>query len=169
MSIADLALFFCCIAGCRRHQSAAQQQQVEIGVLAACCTAQLQYWVLTASTCLDASASRSPLHGWQLSHHLHGICTNAEQTNSMIPSTVKLLDLQMPGYYSGCLVQASLSFMTQSLESTLADSGRLSNCLVCCPMATPLTQVVVVKPFLREMTLVPSKISMRNFFLHACS
>ena len=60
MSIADLALFFCCIAGCRRHQSAAQEQQVEIGVLAACCTAQLQCWVLIASTCLDASASWSP-------------------------------------------------------------------------------------------------------------
>lgn len=28
MSIADLALFFCCIADCRQHQSAAQQQQV---------------------------------------------------------------------------------------------------------------------------------------------
>lgn len=84
MSIADLARFFCCIAGCRRRQSAAQQQQVEMGVLAACCTAQLQYWVLTASTCLDASASRvAPMYG-----NCHIICmaytTNAEQTASMI-------------------------------------------------------------------------------------
>ncbi len=86
-----------------------------------------------------------------------------------LPITVKLPDLPMPGYYSGCVVRASFVRMTWGLKSTFADSGRLSNCLVCCPMATPLTQVVVVKPFLREMTLVPSKISIRNFFLHACS
>ncbi len=84
MSIADLALFFCCIAGCRRHRSAAQQQQVNIGMWAACCTAQLQYRVLTASTCLDASASRCP--------PMYGNCLiicmaytlNAEQTANMI-------------------------------------------------------------------------------------
>ena len=66
---------------------AAQVQQIEIGMWAACYTAQLQYWVLAASTCLDASASSSPLHGWQLSHHLHG--TNAEQTASMIAFSTK--------------------------------------------------------------------------------
>ena len=32
-------------------------------------------------------------------------------------------------------------------------------------MATPLTQVVVVKPFLRDTTFVPSKFSIKNFFL----
>lgn len=51
-------------------------------------------------------------------------------------------------------------------QLTLADSGNASNRFVCWPMATPLTHVVVVKPFLRETTLVPSRFSIRNFFLH---
>ena len=33
-------------------------------------------------------------------------------------------------------------------------------------MGTPLTHVVVVKPFFRDTTLVPSNTSIRNFFLH---
>lgn len=49
---------------------------------------------------------------------------------------------------------------------TLADSGSASKRFVCWPMATPLTQVVVVNPFLRDITLVPCKFSIRNFFLH---
>ena len=51
-------------------------------------------------------------------------------------------------------------------QLTFADSGSASNRFVCWPMATPLTHVVVVKPFLRETTFVPSKFSIRNFFLH---
>lgn len=52
-------------------------------------------------------------------------------------------------------------------QLTLADSGSASNRFVCWPMATPLTQVVVVNPFLRDITLVPCKFSIRNFFLRA--
>ena len=55
--------------------------------------------------------------------------------------------------------------LLQDMRYTLADSGSAWNCFVCWPMATPLTQVTVVKPFLREMTLLPCRFSIKNFFL----